>query len=171
MRKYLLLLYFIVLILGQCPSNWQARENEGNMVCSNYEPDDIYMMPIVANGYLGTLVSSDTIYVGGVYNGYLGYIRDKCSSISDNRRQTPSHRARIPATNSINITNSNLVASALDFERAVFYRRSEINEILVEQQWFAHRRHKHLMVHTISLLVIKTPFPCSSERILVTQFY
>jgi hypothetical protein len=46
---------------------------------------------LVANGYLGTFVMSDTIYVSGLFNGV---------NIS------PSHRARIPSTVNVAVTST-----------------------------------------------------------------
>jgi len=83
-------------------------------------------------------VCSDTIYVSGVYNG---------------RNTTgPSHRAIIPATNAITITNSKANCSALDIERATYYRRTTsagFTPALIEQRWYAHRVRHSLLVHEI----------------------
>eukprot|EP01119_Soliformovum_irregulare_P008598 TRINITY_DN21702_c0_g1_i1.p1 TRINITY_DN21702_c0_g1~~TRINITY_DN21702_c0_g1_i1.p1 ORF type:complete len:726 (+),score=154.23 TRINITY_DN21702_c0_g1_i1:209-2179(+) len=114
-------------------------------------------MASVGNGYIATTVSSDTQYIGGVYNGR--------SSID------PSHRARIPATLAITAPAANVTATALDLERGIYYRRSEItltngNIQKIEQRWYAHRLYRHLLVH--ELIVDATGCTMDSQLQLVS---
>ena len=83
-------------------------------------------MPQIGNGYVATVLDSDSVYIGGVYNGRNSttpryYFFHSEFSIYPKKKK--SHRARIPSTNSINITNGELFAAALDIERAAYFRR------------------------------------------------
>lgn len=75
------------------PQEWKDRIHQGNMLFSQQDPSNFEWMPIIGNGYLSTLVLSDTIYVAGVYNG-------------QNNSAEQSHRAKIPATLSISFDSS-----------------------------------------------------------------
>jgi len=134
-------LCLIPLVLSEIPSDWAPRVAAGDMLYSPTEPSDVRLMASVGNGYIATTVSSDTQYVGGVYNGL--------SSL------TPSHRARIPATLAIATPQTSITATALDLERAIYYRRSQGtmsgDVFKVEQRWYAHRLHHHLLVHEIEV--------------------
>ncbi|KAH3763729.1 Endoribonuclease Dicer [Pelomyxa schiedti] len=88
-------------------------------------------------GYLATFVHSETTYVSGVYNG-------KATT-------APSHRARIPASSSIHITNADSPIYALDLECAVFLKRSTVQGASVEQRWYAPYNTPALMVHEIEV--------------------
>jgi trehalose/maltose hydrolase-like predicted phosphorylase len=123
------------------PPDWRPRVEEGNMLFGSAEPSETYRMAAVGNGYMSSVVGSDTIYVAGVFNG---------------AGQT-THRARIPSTNAITLTNAQHVGSALDLERAVFYRRSTYQNCLacavfnIEQRWYTHRYYASLFVHEIEI--------------------
>ena len=53
-------------------------------------PKEADFLPSVANGNLGTRVHSETVFMNGIYNGYMN----------------SSHRAAIPSTCSFNITGT-----------------------------------------------------------------
>eukprot|EP01114_Cavostelium_apophysatum_P014228 TRINITY_DN3638_c0_g1_i2.p1 TRINITY_DN3638_c0_g1~~TRINITY_DN3638_c0_g1_i2.p1 ORF type:complete len:663 (+),score=121.13 TRINITY_DN3638_c0_g1_i2:160-2148(+) len=107
------------------------------MLYSLTGPSDSSLQASVGNGYIATVIGSDTQYIAGVYNGL--------NSV------TPSHRARIPATTAINITNAQPIGSALDLERGIFYRRSMIDDTIIEQRWYAHRSLRNLLVHELEI--------------------
>uniref|UniRef100_A0A6B2KZB4 Protein-glucosylgalactosylhydroxylysine glucosidase n=1 Tax=Arcella intermedia TaxID=1963864 RepID=A0A6B2KZB4_9EUKA len=107
------------------------------MLYSPQEPTDINMMPSIGNGYLATVISSDTIYVSGLFNGL--------------NTVDPSHRAVIPATQSFTLTNSITTATALDLRRGTYFRRGTIGKASFEQRSYAHRVHSSLLVHEISV--------------------
>eukprot|EP01114_Cavostelium_apophysatum_P022690 TRINITY_DN8295_c0_g1_i1.p1 TRINITY_DN8295_c0_g1~~TRINITY_DN8295_c0_g1_i1.p1 ORF type:complete len:699 (+),score=116.92 TRINITY_DN8295_c0_g1_i1:246-2342(+) len=119
------------------PPEWKVRILEGNMLYSHTEPSDSSLQASVGNGYIATVIGSDTQYIAGVYNGL--------NSV------TPSHRARIPATTAITINNMDAYGSALDLERGIFYRRSWSGECVAEQRWYAHRSLRNLLVHEIEV--------------------
>ena len=56
-------------------------------------PSEQCCLPTVGNGYLATVVYSDTIYVNGIYNG----------------RGGNSHRARIPSTAAITVSSKTAI--------------------------------------------------------------
>lgn len=129
------------LAAGAFPAAWEARVERGSMLATAVPQDflqyDPQNLPIVANGYVGTLVASNTTFISGVYNGF--------SSV------TPSHRARIPGTVSITVDNSEPTAAALDMERAEFLILGAIDGLQVEQRTYAHREIRNLLVHEITL--------------------
>lgn len=96
----------------------------------------------MANGYLGTVIMNDTVYISGVYNGQ-----------GANGIQGPSHRAVIPATLSISVANSVTIALGLDLKEAIVYRLGEITTAdgtaQFQQRWFAHQTLPGLLVSTL----------------------
>ena len=64
----------------------------------------------------------------------------------------PSHRARIPSTNSVNITNGNLFAAALDVERAAYFRQWNVGSAVVQQRFYAHRTMRNVLVSSLELI-------------------
>jgi hypothetical protein len=115
--------------------------------------------PEIGNGFLATQLMDDSVYVSGLYNGYL--------------TADPSHRARIPATNAVAAPGITCDA-AIDLRQATYYRRSYIDplppgsrclpnatavscsnagsRVYVEQRWFAHRRLPSVMVMEVEVL-------------------
>jgi trehalose/maltose hydrolase-like predicted phosphorylase len=119
------------------PLDWREKILRGEMLWASSEPEQ-NIMTSVGNGYVATVVGSDTVYVAGVYNGL--HTRD------------PSHRARIPSTNAISIANATLVACAIDLAEAIYYRRLVWNghsEILIEQRFYAHRLYSSVLVNEL----------------------
>ncbi len=98
---------------------------------------------------------SDSIYVSGIYNG---------------KDTSPSHRARIAATNAVNAPGKT-VAAGLDVRNATYYRRSVLEPgsgkcdlstlvscsnadrpLTIEQRWYAHRILASVMVMEVEIL-------------------
>jgi hypothetical protein len=52
-----------------CAFDDWPRQSELDLFYSSTEPENPLWMPSIANGYIGTLVGNDTVYVSGVYNG------------------------------------------------------------------------------------------------------
>jgi trehalose/maltose hydrolase-like predicted phosphorylase len=86
------------------------------------------------------LINADYFYIGGVFNG---------PAVAE---LNTSHRAKVPAHVNIRVKNESSIAAAIDIERGIYFRRSNIGNASVEQRWYAHRRHKNLIVHEIELL-------------------
>jgi protein-glucosylgalactosylhydroxylysine glucosidase len=93
------------------------------------------LAPFVGNGYGATQLHSQTLYISGLYNG-LG-------------TSAPSHRARLPSPLNTGIANQKPVASAMDFERGVFYTRGVLTadgQTAVEQRWYASQARRSVLV-------------------------
>eukprot|EP01113_Clastostelium_recurvatum_P039091 TRINITY_DN5929_c0_g1_i2.p1 TRINITY_DN5929_c0_g1~~TRINITY_DN5929_c0_g1_i2.p1 ORF type:complete len:711 (+),score=173.12 TRINITY_DN5929_c0_g1_i2:162-2135(+) len=97
-------------------------------------------MASVGNGYLATIVGTNTQYISGVFNGL--------------NTRDPSHRARIPATLAITVAESTPYACALDLQNGIYYRRSTVSKYpgaYVEQKWYVHRTLRNVAVHVLTL--------------------
>ena len=114
-------------------------------------------LPMLGSGMLATQVMSDSIWVAGLFNGYL--------------TKDPSHRARVPATNAV-AAPGNQTGAALDVREATYFRRSSIDpsppgactaastqscsnapqRIFVEQRWYAHRALPSVLVMEVQVL-------------------
>ena len=140
------------------PVSWAPRIAAGDML---YASEDASVppsqLPMLGNGLLATQVMSDSIWVAGLFNGFL--------------TQAPSHRARVPATNAVAAPGEQSGA-ALDVREATYFRRSYIDpsppgactaastqscsnapaRIVVEQRWYAHRALPSLLVMEVQVL-------------------
>lgn len=97
-------------------------------------------MPTIGNGYLATLIHSDTMYVDGVYNGPNG----------------TSHRARLRSTSSINITDFSFPVRdrkySLDVGRGMYVEEYISEDIRVEMSMYAHQWLNRLLITEISVV-------------------
>jgi protein-glucosylgalactosylhydroxylysine glucosidase len=124
---------------------WTAAVAAGTMLV--YEGDytaSIRTQPNIGNGYVGTIITSDTVFIGGVYNGH--------------SYTTPSHRARIPSPLLTSVKDADVCATALDLTNGLYIRRWHVpghavkraSDIIVQQQFYAHRLHQNALVQTFS---------------------
>ncbi|XP_033736120.1 protein-glucosylgalactosylhydroxylysine glucosidase-like [Pecten maximus] len=101
---------------------------------------DAASMPTIGNGYIATLVHSDTMYVDGVYNGPNG----------------TSHRARLRSTASINITDFSFPVKdrkySLDAGRGMYVEEYTSDDVRVELSMYAHQWMNRLLVTEISVV-------------------
>lgn len=107
-------------------------------------------MPSVANGYLGTVIYSDTVHVAGVYNGKA---YPKKNPIYPVYLKQHSHRARVPSTAAIDFSVSGIqgkTSYALDVQEAVFYKWFRAENLQVEQRIYAHQSRKNLLIVEIA---------------------
>ena len=75
----------LVLAFASTPPEWAGDERVANLLYATSDVDvKAQFMPAIGNGYIGTQIGSDAMFVSGVYNGLAS--------------ETPSHRARIPST-------------------------------------------------------------------------
>jgi hypothetical protein len=139
------------------PSDWVESYLQADLL---FAPSDSSVnpsqLPEIGNGFLATQLMTESIWVSGLFNGYL--------------TETPSHRARIPATNAISAPGTES-AAALHIRNATYYRRSYIDpsggtcsltstdscsnaaaRIIIEQRWYAHRSLPSLMVMELQIL-------------------
>ena len=107
-------------------------------------------MPSVANGYIGTVIYSDTVHVSGVYNGRA---YPKKYPVYPVYLYQHAHRARIPSTASMNFRIDGIQGKssyALDVSEGVFYKWFKAVNLTVEQRIYAHRTRKNLLVVEIT---------------------
>lgn len=108
-------------------------------------------MPSVANGYVGTVLYSDTIHLAGVYNGEAF---TKADNIYPVYFYEHTHRARIPSSCAIDFHVPELQGKfsyALDTAEGIFYKWFETDKFIVEQRIYAHRLQRHLLVVEVSV--------------------
>jgi trehalose/maltose hydrolase-like predicted phosphorylase len=145
--RYLVLLYLISLLFCVAPPEWQNRIDQAQMLYSDTEPQET-LQTYVGNGYMATQINSQNIFISGVYNG------------PADAEYEPSHRARTPSFVNWQVQNSRVIASAIDIEKGVYYRRVQTNDVTsqstVEQRWYAHRKYKNLIVHTTQIITPST---------------
>ena len=105
------------------------------------------LMPSVGNGYIGTVIFSDSVHVSGVFNGK-AYPKKKPYPVYFYQH---AHRARIPSTASIDfsVVQTGLkgtVSYALDVHEGVFYKRFQAEKLVIQERIYAHRSRKNLLV-------------------------
>jgi hypothetical protein len=133
------------------------------MLYTQKEPERPELQASVGNGYIGTTIGSNSLYIGGVFNRVYWY-----PEIDHSRR------SRMPTTTRITIDQAISFASALDLQRGVYYRRSYIRVglesesesesesdisatgsssclVLTEQRWYAHRKKWSLIMHELEV--------------------
>jgi len=109
------------------------------------------IMPSVANGYVGTVIYSDTVHVSGVFNGKAN---PKKKPVYPVYFYEHAHRARIPSTVAIDFRLTGVqgkTSYALDVLEGVFYKWFKAENLRVEQRIYAHRSRKNLLVVEISV--------------------
>jgi trehalose/maltose hydrolase-like predicted phosphorylase len=126
------------------------------------EDGGLPLYPNVGNGYVGGMLgcfrqdvggegptaTAGVLHVAGIFNG----------------ASTASKRAEIPGVHSVFVVGANGVfgakyaGSAVDFERGVFYNRTQLAQCggssgaVVEQRWYAHRSNRSVLVYEMELL-------------------
>ena len=135
------------------PADWAARIADGRMLfnpsctVSNHVSSVWGDHAPVANGYLGTYVDSGTVYIAGTFTGLADLAGSNApGSNASNGRLQRSHLARVPHRLTVRVGNSSAAGCALDLERGVYYRRSTLHDVAIEQRWFAHRTNKALLI-------------------------
>lgn len=114
------------------PADWLQRCLSGQLLFSS-DPEG-GALPSIGNGYLATVVGSDSIYVAGLFNGK-GHV----------------HRARIPPYN-VEVHGLRVYARALDLERAVYLSRARLSSgVTVETRKFAPLQAPNVLVDEIIL--------------------
>ncbi|XP_022098202.1 protein-glucosylgalactosylhydroxylysine glucosidase-like [Acanthaster planci] len=123
-----------------CPCNQKYKDISllPNVFESAELPTEACCLPAVGNGYLATVVYSDTIYVNGLYNG----------------RGGASHRARIPSTAAIKISlpakvNISKESYSLELENGTFHRKVRTDVAFIEQRIYAHQNVSYILVNEI----------------------
>lgn len=120
------------------PDEWQDDVNSGRMLYANPEPHFCFL-PEIANGYLGTISMSASLFQSGLFNG-------KCGNIG---------KTRLPSPIGGSIMNGELIASGLHFEKAMFVRRYRFEkqeQSIVEHRVYISRTLKGVMVLEFDLV-------------------
>ncbi|XP_077868939.1 protein-glucosylgalactosylhydroxylysine glucosidase-like [Saccoglossus kowalevskii] len=110
-------------------------------------------MATVANGYLGTIVYSENLYLNGFYNG----------------RGLNSHRAKIPSPCNVRVSLPVLQCEEiyrLDVKEAVFYHQISTPDYAIEQRIYAHQLYPQLLVCDI---IIQKNHKYANEIIVSVQ--
>ncbi|CAF3611118.1 unnamed protein product [Rotaria sordida] len=126
------------------PDDWLNDINNGRILYANPEPHFCFL-PEIANGYLGTVAMSASLFQSGLFNG-------KCGNIG---------KARLPSPIGGSIITGQLVASGLHFEKALFTRRYQFddqNGSIVEHRVYISQTLKSVMVLEFSLISSTSKF-------------
>lgn len=122
-----------VLASSDVPADWQPRVASSQAL---FAANDTALAhpPSIGNGFIGTIMGSDTVYIAGVFNGLSS--------------KDPSHRARLPSPLSITVQapGAVLIGALLDMERAVYYRRTQVDTAVIEQRWYASQTNASVLV-------------------------
>ncbi|XP_064602708.1 protein-glucosylgalactosylhydroxylysine glucosidase-like [Liolophura sinensis] len=108
---------------------------EATVFTTDQLPSDPRLRPGIGNGQVATVVYSDSIYMNGLYNGF----------------HSDSHRARIPAFCSVQITGVNPPAEfhrtySLNVSTGIFTETIKGAYFQVDLKMYAHRRVRELLV-------------------------
>lgn len=133
--------YFVVTIV----SDDQPPKTSNMSVFTATEYYNISDKPVLANGHIGYVPYSDSIYMNGVFNGQKG----------------SSHRARIPNYANIYVENCGPSSERdseceyeLDVQKAAFVTEATVgkgNDFHVRQTQYAHRYYDSVIVNTIQM--------------------
>eukprot|EP01063_Lacrimia_lanifica_P033175 TRINITY_DN5834_c0_g3_i1.p1 TRINITY_DN5834_c0_g3~~TRINITY_DN5834_c0_g3_i1.p1 ORF type:complete len:863 (+),score=241.18 TRINITY_DN5834_c0_g3_i1:39-2591(+) len=115
--------------VGTPPLEWAEEVRAANALHSTYPASQPRCFnAAVANGYLGTTVGWDAMYVQGLFNGACGTIR----------------KARLPSFLLITIPSAEAVASKLDLQAATHTTKWALpGGAVVYQTLLANRAHRH----------------------------
>jgi len=149
------------------PIDWVPRCRSADIAYSGSLHDNPNLMPEVGNGFVATVVSSDTIFAAGVFNG---------DAIA--KRAAASARARIPSFDTtVDVAGAREEGvRMMDFEHAVFTQRRTLQGgvggasaggVRVEDTWYAHAVHRNLLVHEITLSAAAAPAGAAPNPITV----
>ncbi|EGC35268.1 hypothetical protein DICPUDRAFT_97948 [Dictyostelium purpureum] len=137
--KYLI--FYLFILISSQPAWWTNRVKTGNLISSNVEPA-AYLMTSVGNGYAAYVIGTNSIYIGGVFNG-------PAFAVSN-----PSHRASIPNFQNIVLNGSRLVYAGLDIQNGTYTReysfKSNANTTAT-QTFYAHQTIRNLLVQEITV--------------------
>nr|XP_018670417.1 protein-glucosylgalactosylhydroxylysine glucosidase-like isoform X4 [Ciona intestinalis] len=120
-------------------TNREFRKTDPYVLESSILPNDSRFYPTVANGVVGTVIFSDTIYMAGLYNGYKG----------------ESHRARLQNNIPyVYVPDSTLWSTQLftqDTKNGMFTICLSDTNVIVTQEIYAHKLLTNLLVTEVSV--------------------
>ncbi|XP_071956538.1 protein-glucosylgalactosylhydroxylysine glucosidase-like isoform X2 [Antedon mediterranea] len=117
---------------------YKSSADDPSVFSSTVFPSNSKQQPSVGNGYLATVIYSNTVYVNGLYNG----------------KGTSSHRARVPSTAAITASLQESPVSAshfyiLDVAKGVFVHQITTGDVKVSHTTYAHQVLNRLLVNQI----------------------
>jgi trehalose/maltose hydrolase-like predicted phosphorylase len=98
---------------------------------------------LIGNGYISHAkgVRSNTMFVSGLFNG---------------ETTSPSHRAAIPASFAVTVTNSKTTGVLMDVQSGTYFRRGNVgSQAQYELRWYAHRTLRSLYVMELEVNVVE----------------
>ncbi|XP_072035583.1 protein-glucosylgalactosylhydroxylysine glucosidase-like [Amphiura filiformis] len=128
------------VLAGGCLCNKKYKDVSSRPdVFESPEYTDVCCQPTVGNGYIATVVYSDSIFMNGVYNG----------------KDRTSHRARIPSTANIAMTHMDVTVSGntyrLDTSQGLFTRIIDADTCTITQTVYAHQILTRLLINKITI--------------------
>ncbi|XP_032235851.2 protein-glucosylgalactosylhydroxylysine glucosidase isoform X2 [Nematostella vectensis] len=125
-------------------STEELPQNLSTVTVRDSKPGNL--MPSVGNGYIGTVIYSDSIHISGVFSGKANPKKSKVYPVYFYEH---THRARIPSQVAINYKVKGIQGKhsyALDVSQGVFYHWFNGAHLRIEQRIYAHRSRKHVLV-------------------------
>lgn len=128
---FLVGLFLVSLVAGDfCSFTDLPAFDPRDVLVSGFEPSDPRAFATIGNGYLGTVLGNESVYISGIYNGEATTgLYFYCVFIVQVSGQTgPSHRARIPSPVAINIMGVQPCGVALNVRTAMYMRRYVVRD-------------------------------------------
>ena len=146
------------------PPEWATRVTDGRMLYTHDDAKDVPHIArgggttdwgwhaSVANGVVGTIIDSGTLYLAGTFNGpALSTTKEYAANFS--AAGARPHLAKVPSHMAVRIANATVQGCAIDLERGLYLRRSvTVDGALIEQRFYAHRVRKSVIVMEMELL-------------------
>eukprot|EP01084_Bolivina_argentea_P257761 434345_1 len=141
----LLFLHIILVLIVDVLS--RVLPEETSIFSTNKLPSNTRLMATISNGYVGMAIASDTMYIGGVFNGPIALN-------SSEYHGEISHRARIASTNSISLKFNSKIQNnlyTLDVNNAIYYETYQGTNFNVNSTVYANRYYQNLLITQISI--------------------
>jgi hypothetical protein len=123
---------------GQIPHDLREAYERADLLYASNEAEVRYR-PEIGNGFVATVVGSDTLFAAGVFNGKA-------------QAKDPSHRAAIPAPLALQV-DGQVTGAALDLRGGFYLRRYSLNARASAQiRFYAHRVRRSLLVAELSVM-------------------
>lgn len=149
-RKASLIIFIIICASASSTENEEkpseAIQSHNNRIFESHTYFDVLVKPMLANGHVGYVPFSDSIYMNALFNGYI---------------KKSSHRARIPnfanihfeSCGSARTANKSRCLYTLDAQRALFQTNADFldGNVTVEHIQYAHRYYDQVIVNTIKM--------------------
>eukprot|EP01084_Bolivina_argentea_P250517 419754_1 len=136
---------FLILFTEICCG--RVLPSQTSIFSTTKYPSDRRLMATIGNGYVGTAALTDTMYVGGVFNGPVAL---------NETNNYVSHRARIPSTNAFGFGLPVPYTSLfiLDVNNAYYqeqYTFPKSHNTSVNHTIYAHQYYRNLLISTVEI--------------------